>query len=561
MSNINMLRIAAKLDEIFKNVIDLSDCTDNDPENKFYSRSLAALAIMIECGIDNNIAGKTVTDGYHDIGIDAIYCDDMQKKLVLVQSKWRSDGTGSISNEEILKFIEGIKRIINLEFEGVNEKIRRKIPEVTAAIKNMDYQISCIFCHTGNQSISTFCMRPVNNLLSIINDEASDILEFYELKQVDIFRFLAAGQDTDNICLDDVILSNWGFLEEPYKAYYGAISAAALGEWFCKYGNRLFAKNIRFYKGNTDVNQGMKKVLHEEPENFFYYNNGVKLLCKKITRKAAYSANTKTGLFALEGVSLVNGAQTTGAIGMAFAENPQQTGKANVFIQLIDLEGAEQSYSLQITKLSNTQNRIDSKEFAALDPEQERLKTELGFSSIYYLYKSGATMDDPIHQITLEEAIISQACLQADVSYTATAKRNIGALTEDINRAPYKVLFNSSTNAFGMKNSIEVLRALEKYLQSHEINYQGRNRLALVHGNRFILHLVLKQIKNNPNYYTQMLPLTEISVAVNDNCNMLIPHVINAMNSEFPEAYPANIFKNVGRCRKMLDSINRSNSQ
>lgn len=556
MSNITMIRINSKLDELFDGKIDLSDCSENNRQSTFYSRALAALSIMMQCGVDVEVASKSVTDTYHDLGIDSIYCDTMQKKLVLVQSKWRGSGTGGISQDEILSFIQGVKRIMSLEFEGASTKIMRKVPEITSAIRNMDYQILCVFMHTGNQPISAFCQKPIDELLQNTNDDANDILSFIEVLQSDIFKFLAAGQDNDNICIDDVILNNWGFLDEPFKAYYGTLSAAALGEWYSNYDNKLFAKNIRYYKGDTEVNQGMKKVLLESPEDFFYYNNGIKILCKKITRKAAYSTNAKTGLFALEGVSLVNGAQTTGTIGTAFLENPEQISKATVFVQLIDLEGADEAYTLQITKLSNTQNRIDSKEFAALDPEQERLKTELIFSNIYYLYKSGAKVDDPLHQVSIDEAIIAQACLQEDISYSTICKKGVGSLTEDITKPPYKILFNGSTNAFGMKNSIEVLRSVDKYLQDHEGDYQARNRLALIHGNRFILYVVLQRAKLFSNYFIEMISVTEISNFVNSQCEEIVPKIVSAMNIKFPDAYPAYIFKNVGRCRLLLAEIN-----
>lgn len=74
---------------------------------------------------------------------------------------------------------------------------------------------------------------------------------------------------------------------------------------------------------------------------------------------------------------------------------------------------------------TNTQNRIDGKDFAALDPEQERIKNELSFSGIQYLYKTGATIEDPLHQITLDEAIIAQACSIDELSIVALAKRNV----------------------------------------------------------------------------------------------------------------------------------------
>ena len=126
-------------------------------------------------------------------------------------------------------------------------------------------------------------------------------------------------------------------VDTPFKAYYGSISVSAIGEWYNQYGNRLFAKNIRYYKGSTEVNQGIKDVLKNEPDNFFYYNNGIKLLCKKITRKALHGTTREMGLFVLEGVSLVNGAQTTGTIGTIFAESPEILTSANVLIQMIEV--------------------------------------------------------------------------------------------------------------------------------------------------------------------------------------------------------------------------------
>lgn len=151
MPNLKMIRIQSKLDELFTNMIDLSDApNDEERQNKYYTRAIAALAVVMRCGIDFDTAAKTITDGYHDIGIDAVYNDSVQKKLILVQSKWRKDGNGSISQEEANTFIAGIKRAINLDFDGCNEKLSAKQPEITAAIRDMDYQIEMIFCHTGS---------------------------------------------------------------------------------------------------------------------------------------------------------------------------------------------------------------------------------------------------------------------------------------------------------------------------------------------------------------------------------------------------------------------------
>lgn len=556
-TNLTMVRIATKLDELFTDKIDLSDITTpTETQTAFYSRAIAALAIMMHCGTDEDVSGKCVTDGYRDMGIDAVYNDTSQKKLILVQSKWRKEGNGGISQDESSAFAQGVKRIINSDFEGCNTKILSKQSDIIAALKDMDYQIEVVFCHTGNQSLSDYAKRPITDLLKQVNEEdVAEILVFKEIKIQEIYDFLANSQSLDDITLDDVILSNWGTIDEPFKAYYGTIPASALGEWYQNYGNRLFAKNIRYYKGSTDVNQGIKDVLRTAPEKFFYYNNGIKLLCRKITRKAAHSTDRVTGLFVLEGVSLVNGAQTTGCIGTVFSETPDTVARAKVFVQMIDLGDAGEEQATQITRLTNTQNRIDGKDFAALDPEQERLKTELNFSGIQYLYKTGATVEDPIHQISLDEAIIAQACSLDELSIVATAKRNIGALTENINKPPYKLLFNGSTNSFSLVNNIRISRLVDTFLSQNESRSTGRKRLVLVHGNRFLLHMVLSEMKQRADYSTTYLDVAELQDLIVPLCQKYWELAFNAMEEKYPEAYPAHIYKNIGRLREIKEAI------
>ena len=554
-----MTRIATKLDELFSGKIDLTDIKNpEEAQTTFYSRAIAALALMMRCGVDEDTAARCITDGYHDMGIDAVYNDSIQKKLILIQSKWRKDGNGGITQTEAGSFAQGAKRFIDSDFDGCNEKIAAKQSDIISALKNIDCQVEIIFCHTGNELGSGFAKRPITDLLTQVNEkDVAEILIFSEIIIKDIYDYLANSQTIDNIVLNDVILSNWGMIDEPYKAYYGTISASMIGNWYQLYGNRLFAKNIRYYKGSTEVNQGIKDVLKTEPDKFFYYNNGIKMLCRKITRKVAYSTDRSTGLFVLEGVSLVNGAQTTGAIGMSYAEEPEAVERAKVFIQMIDLGNAGEEQATQITKFTNTQNRIDSKDFAALDPVQERIKTELSFANIQYLYKAGAKVEDKAHQIALDEAIIAQACSMDDLTIVATAKGNVGALTENIDKVPYKLLFNGGTNSFQLVNNVRVLRAVDTFLKRKEISATGRKRLVLVHGNRFMLHMALSELKSEANYDTSFLDIELIDTRTFDICGKLWEKIYDAQEEKYPEAYPAHIYKNSGRIRTLKEAIGK----
>lgn len=558
MANINILRIQTRLKEMFDGKIDLTDCS-NDISNHFDTRAIAALTLMLKCGLDAEQAGRCITDGYNDLGIDALYLDNSQKKLFVVQSKWRNDGNGSITQKEMQTFIEGIKRLLNFDLDGANQKILAKKTDIDFGISQIGYQINLVFTHTGNTNILDYAKRPLTDLMSTTNDDVSTLLLFEELTFREIYAFLAEGQNPETINLDDVILSNWGKIDNPYSAYYGIISAAAVGEWFNKYGNSLFAKNIRFYKGSTDVNDGIKRVLLQEPENFVYYNNGIKVLCNTIERKAKGSTTTVTGLFSLSGVSLVNGAQTTGTIGSVYAQDPEQVAKANVMIQIIDLSNATDDAVAQITKLSNTQNRIDSKDFASLDPQQDRLRTELAFAHIFYLYKSGDTLTDPEHQISFDEAIVALACWHEELSYATLAKRNVGGLSEDINKAPYKVLFNSGTNSYVLINSVKAIRKIESYLQAKKEQTTGRERLVYVHANRFISYCVIQSLKNDPNYEKAILESDYLDKLITPIINEKLPQIILQMNTLYADSYPGNIFKNTGKCKEIYRQLTLKN--
>lgn len=558
-NNINMRRMQVRMQELFQGKIDMTDFPNNT-NNHFETRALAAYALVMTSGLEVTQACTHITDGYHDMGIDAIYLDESQKVLFVIQSKWRSDGSGAIDQDEMLEFAQGIQRILEEDLAGANAKIIAKSVDIDTALTQMGYQIHAIFIHTGNQRANDYILRPISQLMGRTNDEISTILIFNEFNFKDVFTFLANGQEQSDINIDDVILSNWGKLDSPFVSYYGTVSAATVGEWYKNYGNALFAKNIRFYKGSTDVNEGMKKVLMQEPDKFYYYNNGIKLLCKAIKRKAKDSTTNTTGLFALEGVSLVNGAQTTGTIGSVFLENPEQVSKAMVMIQIIDLSNVDAETSTQITRLSNTQNRIENKDFAALDPQQERLRMELMFAHYLYLYKSGDKITNVDKQISFDEAILALACLNEDISYAVIAKSNVGALSEDITKAPYKALMNPSTNSYVLLNSVLYMREVERYLQNKKEHVSNnRERLVCIHANRFILHFVLRDKSQDDSFGTSVVDKDGIRNGIVSLMDTLVERTTHFIDELFSESYPANIFKNIKKCRQLEEKINICN--
>ncbi|MFS1477831.1 hypothetical protein BCU45_025405, partial [Vibrio lentus] len=100
MSTLTLNRIKNFLDKEFDGKIDLSNissnCSPDDKEKQFRSRALAAYSLSVEAFADVDEAAESVTDGYGDNGIDAIYYDESRHNLWIVQSKFINKHNGGI---------------------------------------------------------------------------------------------------------------------------------------------------------------------------------------------------------------------------------------------------------------------------------------------------------------------------------------------------------------------------------------------------------------------------------------------------------------------------------
>lgn len=80
-------------------------------------------------------------------------------------------------------------------------------------------------------------------------------------------------------------------------------------------GEDLFSGNPRNYLGmgkrKNNINQGIITTVETDNDNFWAYNNGITALVNN------YHPNDETNEIIINGITIINGAQTTGAIGAA----------------------------------------------------------------------------------------------------------------------------------------------------------------------------------------------------------------------------------------------------
>ena len=73
--------------------------------------------------------------------------------------------------------------------------------------------------------------------------------------------------------------------------------------------------------------------------------------------------------------------------------------------------------------LSNTQNKIDARNFVALDAEQERIRTKLLIDKVNYEYREGEPLKSTVDGFEFIEAVTALACAGEEMSYVALIER------------------------------------------------------------------------------------------------------------------------------------------
>lgn len=556
--NIQVNRVALKLKAMFDGKIDLSDVNENDKPNSFLSRSLALYGIMMntDCSIDE--IQKSLTDGYHDNGIDALYCDENQKIMYLIQSKWSNEGKHSISKGDTHNFIDGITKILNGNFDGFNKKIDCLKESIITAISSTDYKIKAIIIYTSNQPFSNECQDVMNTFINNAND-GLEIISYSILTLKDIYNSLAE-QTNSIINLDNVCLHDFGILERNEKeiGYYGKVSVSTVANWWKEHGVRLFSKNIRYYKGDTEVNTGIKNVLLNEPENFLLYNNGIKIVAERISKGLKGANGRKVGIFSLENASIVNGAQTTGTIGETIDVLEEKKDNAYVLIQMISLDSLESGMNDKITKYSNTQNRIENKDFISLDPLQKKLQLDFVMDGIEYYYKSGYSINDEEKSCSVDDVTIAVGCSLKDINIAATIKSNYGKIFEKLDKPPYTDIFNRKHSTYYIWNCVQIYRKFNSQNEKYQKETTGINRLISVHGNRFLLFVFLNAFIEDFDLKSHFLSdekLSELNNVIGNKIPLIIDELVEIKNKEFFDAYPANIFKNANRCKQLYELL------
>lgn len=553
MSIIQVNHIQSNCKSRFSSSVDVSDVNTVVPEereNHFLTRALAAFSIAAVAKVDDAVAAGSVVDEPLDDGIDAFYFDRVEHVCYLVQSKWVKNGTSSVDVASVLKFVQGVNHFLEGKLDALGPKMQVRNQDIQDVLADSQATFVLAITYTGKPGLSSDAKRPLEQLLRELNDDG-DLVSLQVLKQKelhDIVEQRALGASVDLT----IMLHEFGIVREPYKAYYGQVDVSDIVSWG-KFGDHLYHKNIRGFKGSTDVNDSIVATVKDAPDNFLYFNNGITLLCSQLEKQPLGGKTRTSGVFECKGASVVNGAQTVGSIILALSTATGSPPSARVMVRLISLEGCPPDFGFDVTRATNTQNRIEKRDFAALDREQARLRSDLLLShGKEYVFRTGDRPPSPDKGCTLDEATVALACANTDIIYCMTAKREVSKLYEDVQQPPYVVLFNPSLTALKLWRAVEVLRSVDAVLKHVQSMTEGKERLIAIHGNRLLLYFVFQALGSSIFEIEDAdVEMTRIPVIVREAFSKLKAEILKSYSS----AYPASLFKNVTKCKAIAATV------
>ncbi len=169
-----------------------------------------------------------------------------------------------------------------------------------------------------------------------------------------------------------------------WSAYVLSLNGAILHRLYEDHKNALFSANLRDFLGARrvagNVNNRIKETAENKPGEFFVLNNGITIITKKA--KLERNRSKKKAKLDITGISVVNGAQTTGAIHAAGHDHAKNV---SVLARIITVDNPAMIPA--IVAGNNTQNSIVAWDRRSNDSVQKRIKQEFQSKGVEYIHR------------------------------------------------------------------------------------------------------------------------------------------------------------------------------
>ena len=352
------------------------------------------------------LATDDLTDGKNDKKIDFVDLDIGNGKITLAQGYYSMKDRDEAPANKASDMNAAIAWLLSGNISEVPDYMREIIIECREAINNNEITIiDAVYVHNLPES------KNCKNELKTIETHQSRLFEQNNIEVVthelgkETIENLYVSKESQILVTDLIEMEGLPLFEENtegWKAYVFSVSGKWLYDLFKAYGDDLFSANYRGFLGigkRKKINNSIRQTVETDPENFWVYNNGITILTLGVD-------DTKNGNKKIEGISIINGAQTTGSISMVDENKKENLEKTKVLCRVIKCNNT--NLIPAIVKANNTQNEITSWDRYSNDPIQVSLRDKFAmYGKEYSLNRGFDYVSDGIGIYTIAQPVLA----------------------------------------------------------------------------------------------------------------------------------------------------------
>lgn len=400
------------------------------------------LALQFFCYKTNDIDEKifdiknSITNGSNDGGIDFVFYDEEELKVILGQCKYTENMNLNDIVSELNKmsstvenFKKGLTGSYNQKLKNILQNALDRLTEEN--VGNVEYWIFTTSSFNENE-VDNKIEKEYNlyskEMVSVfgLEDILSKIRETIE-KNNTVSEFKLQLDKANNVL---------NYTSDKISGIMVNISSSSLVRMYNKYkDDGLFDLNLRKYIRNKTVDEGIKNTLDKDRDNFWFYNNGLTIACEDFT----LDGNT----LKLYNFSIINGGQTTNRIGNYKGSNSQEF---YIPCKVIQIKNNNLKMYAKIAEATNSQKPINARDLKSNSPEMKMLQNWLKNEGIYLEIKRGEKRKQQLR--TIKNDVLGQLILSFEHQQPGTArsgKKNIFENNSLYNKL-YKVNYEKDVN-------------------------------------------------------------------------------------------------------------------
>lgn len=336
-------------------------------------------------GLNTVEAKDCITDGANDKQIDAVYINNQDSTIYIIQGKFMSGEY--IDAEPVREVLSSwiLVQDLNQLQDAANSKLKVKINEISAALDD-DYEICFELVTTAK--LTDQAQMDADAFSKKLSDSeelnANFVVVDDEMLKV---KYDEALNKTNNYINFTFQLESGKYLDVELNGTRAVLAAIPLRDCVNIPGikdGRLFRKNVRQSLGNSNkVNKGIAKTIKKEPGDFFFCHNGITALCLKM--------DIQNGQLTVKDLNIVNGCQSLSTIFSC----GEAAKKSYGYILFKFYEMANSEKADKITNSTNSQSAVKARDLRSNDKIVLSIKKnyEQTYPNGYMVTKRGENVD------------------------------------------------------------------------------------------------------------------------------------------------------------------------